>query len=79
MLPENTEAPSRSGHDNASKGEHTMRKYILVDPSGETITTMATSLAEAKSNFAYRLSHWPYGMFVADAKAWAADTKEASK
>lgn len=56
-----------------------MRKYTLIDPSGETIATMATSLAEAKSNFAYRLAHWPYGMFVTDAKAWAQDTKEAGR
>lgn len=54
-----------------------MKKYILVDPSGTEIATMATSLAEAKSNFAYRLSHWPYGLFVDKAKAWAEDTKEA--
>ena len=56
-----------------------MKKYILVDPSGETIATMASSLAEAKSNFAYRLAHWPYGLFVDKAKAWAEDTKEASR
>lgn len=54
-----------------------MKKYVLVDPSGDTITTMATSLRKAKSNFAFRLSKKPYGMFVADAKAWAEDTKEA--
>ena len=54
-----------------------MKKYVLVDPSGDWLATMATSLEKAKSNFAYRLSHRPYGMFVADAKAWAEDAEEA--
>lgn len=77
MLPENTEATPGSKHTRASERNAQMKKYILVDPSGETIATMATSLAEAKSNFAYRLAHWPYGMFMPRAKAWAEDTKEA--
>ena len=54
-----------------------MKKYVLVDPSGDRIATMAASLEKAKSNFAYRMSRRPYGMFVADAKAWAEDAKEA--
>ena len=54
-----------------------MRKYVLTDPSGDQIATMATSLEKAKSNFACRLSRRPYGMFVADAKAWAENAKEA--
>lgn len=54
-----------------------MRKYVLTDPSGSRIATTAASLEKAKSNFAFRLSRKPYGMFVADAKAWAEDTKEA--
>lgn len=56
-----------------------MKKYMLRDPSGDTIATMAPSLEKAMANFTYRLSRQPYGMFIADAKAWAADTKEASK
>ena len=51
----------------------------MIDPSGETIATMATSLDEAKSNFAYRLAHWPYGMIMPKAKAWAQDAKEAGR
>ena len=54
-----------------------MRKYVLTDPSGDTIATMATSLEKAKSNFAYRLSRRPYGMFAADARAWAENAEEA--
>ena len=54
-----------------------MKKYVLIDPSGNEIATMASSLAEAKSNFAYRLAHWPYGLFMPRAKAWAEDTREA--
>ena len=56
-----------------------MRKYVLTDPSGDRIATMAASLEKAKSNFAYRLSHRPYGMFIADAKTWAEDAKEAAE
>ena len=56
-----------------------MKKYLLKDPSGDTIATMAPSLAKARANFTYRLSRQPYGMFIADAKAWAQDTKEATK
>jgi len=54
-----------------------MKKFVLKDPSGDTIATMAPSLEKARANFTYRLTRQPYGMFVADAKAWAADAKEA--
>lgn len=56
-----------------------MKKFLLTDPSGDTIATMAPSLAKAMANFTYRLSRQPYGMFIADAKAWAQDTKEATR
>lgn len=56
-----------------------MKHYILVDPSGDTIATMAPSLEKARANFAWRLTRPPYGLFMPRARAWAQDTKEASK
>lgn len=54
-----------------------MKRYRLRDPSGSWMTTTAPSLARAKSNFAWRLTQWPYGMFLQRAREWARDTEEA--
>lgn len=54
-----------------------MRKYRMKDPSGEWIETMAKSAAKAKSNFVFRLTRPPYGMFVGDAKNWVDSVEEA--
>lgn len=56
-----------------------MKKFILKDPSGDTIATMAPSLEKARANFAWRLTKSPYGLFMPRARAWAQDTKEVSK
>ena len=45
-----------------------MKKYRMKDPSGGWIETMAKSPQKAKSNFVYRLTRQPYGMFISDAK-----------
>jgi len=56
-----------------------MEKYILTDPSGDIITTMATSLAKAKSNFTWRLTKPPYGLFIEHAREWARSTEICSR
>ena len=60
----------RRGHTNCEplKGHFQMKKYRMKDPSGDWIETMAKSIEKAKSNFVYRLTRQPYGMFIGDAK-----------
>ena len=52
-----------------------MRKFRMKDPSGDWIETMAKSREKAKSNFIFRLTRAPYGLFVGDAKNFV-DTVE---
>ena len=47
-----------------------MKRYRTKDPSGRWIETMAKSPEKAKSNFVYRLTRYPYGMFRGRAEAF---------
>lgn len=53
-----------------------MKKYRIKDPSGHWIETMAKSPGKAKSNFVYRLTRYPYGMFRGRAEAFVDDVEE---
>lgn len=53
-----------------------MKKYRMKDPSGDWIETMARSREKAKSNFVYRLTRAPYGMFIGDARNWVDSVEE---
>lgn len=45
-----------------------MKKFRMKGPSGDWMETMAKTREKAKSNFVYRLTRQPYGMFIGDAK-----------
>ena len=53
-----------------------MKKYRTKDPSGHWIETMAKSPEKARSNFVYRLTRYPYGMFRSRAESFVDDVEE---
>ena len=53
--------------------------YQLIDPSGQRMETTAPSLAKARSNFTWRLTKPPYGLFVEEARDWARSTEVCSR
>lgn len=53
-----------------------MKKYRTKDPSGRWMETMAKSPEKAKSNFVYRLTRYPYGMFRSRAESFVGDVEE---
>lgn len=51
-----------------------MKKYRMKGPDGTWWETTAPSIYKAKINFIYRLRR--AGMFIDEARQWAADTEE---